>query len=301
VAEVRPIRESRVQFRGVEIVVRASAFDPPPAERDLRRFTVVEGDPRRAIAEVAAGSAVLVSQNMGARFGLRPGDTVELPTPYGSARLPIAGVVIDYLSQTGTVILSREEYRRLWQDPLVDAFGIGVVPGVSDQATRERIGERLGSRFDVVVLTIGDYLEETRALIRRAFLPFRGIEVVVLLIGLLSLLNTLLVCAAERFREFGLLRASGASTGQLVRMILLEALAISIVASLLGVAVGFYGSHSWIRVHIPVATGWIVQYAFPLASVAGAVAVALVLSVVAGAYPGRVVARMPIIDALKVE
>jgi putative ABC transport system permease protein len=244
---------------------------------------------------------VLVSQNMAARFDLKPGEIVELPTPSGSTWLPIAGVVIDYLSQTGTVILSRDQYQRLWQDSLVDAFGIGVVPGVSVQATRERIGERLGSRFDLVVLTIGDFLEENRTTIRRAFLPLRGIEVVVLLIGLLCLLNTLLVCVAERFREFGLLRASGASRGQLVRMILLEALAIGIVASLLGIAVGFYGSHSWIRVHIPVATGWIVQYAFPLASVVAAVAVALMLALVAGAYPGRVVARMPIIDALKVE
>ena len=301
VGEVRPLRDGHVRFRGVEVGLRAWALPDPPTERDIRRYDFRQGDRWRAVAEIAAGPAVLVSQSLATRFHLGCGDEIELPTPHGSARFAIAGVVLDFLSPAGTVILSREQYRRLWQDPLVDAFGIGLAPGASPQATRERIAERLGPRFDLVVLTMGDFLGEARTLIHRAFVPLRGIEVVVLLIGLLSLLNALLVWVGERLREFGLLRASGASRGQLVRMILLEAMATSTIAALLGIAVGVYGSHSWIRVHIPVATGWIVEYAFPLGVVAVAVVLALALAALAGAYPGRLAARMEIVDALRAE
>jgi putative ABC transport system permease protein len=298
VAEVRPLRENRVRFRGTEIGVRAWAIGAHPGERERRRFDFLEGSAREALLAVAAGTAALVSQNLAARFGLHAGDAIELPTPSGTARFAIAGVVMDYLSQTGTVLVERETYRRLWKDPLVDGFGIGLAAGASADETRDRIAERFGARFDLVVLTLADYLGNTSALIHRAFFPLRAIEGVTLAIGLLTLLNALLVSVAERFRELGILRANGASTGQLVRMILGEAVATGSIAALLGIAIGLYGSESWIRVHIPVATGWIVPYVFPLWPTALAVAGALTLGALAAVYPARLAARLPIVEAL---
>jgi ABC-type antimicrobial peptide transport system permease subunit len=124
---------------------------------------------------------------------------------------------------------------------------------------------------------------------------------VTLVIGLLTLLNALLISVAERFRELGVLRACGASTGQLVRMILAEALATGSIAAALGIVIGLYGSQSWIRVHIPIATGWIVGYVFPLAPTAIAVVGALAVAAVAALYPGRLAARLPVVEALRAD
>jgi putative ABC transport system permease protein len=281
--------------------VRAWAIGTQPGERERRRFDFLEGSARAAVAAVAAGQGALVSQNFAARFGLHAGETIELPTPSGMVRFTIAGVVMDYLSQTGTVIVERETYRRLWKDRLVDGFGIELAAGASASETRARITERFAPRFDLVVLELADYLANTAAVIHRAFFPLRAIEVVTLVIGLLTLLNALLVSVAERFRELGILRANGASTGQLLRMILGEAVATGSVAALLGIAIGLYGSESWIRVHIPVAAGWIVPYVFPLAPTALAVGGALALAALAAVYPARLAARRPIVEALRAD
>jgi putative ABC transport system permease protein len=301
VAEVRPIRETHVRFRDAEIGLRAWALGEPPTPRDLERFTFLEGRAVEAIPALVAGDVALVSQNLAHHFGLHAGDVIDLPAPAGTVRVRIAGVVLDYLAQSGTVIVARPAYVRHWQDPLADGFGIGLAAGASAEETRAQIAERLGERFDLVVLTLGDYLAEARTLIRRGFLPLRAIEVVTLVIGLLSLVNALLVSVAERFRELGLLRASGASMRQLVVMILVEAEATTAIAVLLGVASGIYGSQAWIRVHIPVATGWIVPYVFPFAMMATALGAAFALAAGAGAWPARLAARTPVVEALRAE
>jgi ABC-type lipoprotein release transport system permease subunit len=48
-------------------------------------------------------------------------------------------------------------------------------------------------------------------------------------------------------------------------------------------------------------SGWTLFYAFPWTSVATVVALALVTSVAAAFYPGRVAARTPVRDALAYE
>ena len=72
-----------------------------------------------------------------------------------------------------------------------------------------------------------------------------------LLVGGIGIMNIMLATVLERTREIGIRRAIGARQGDIVRQFLTEAVLISIVGGLIGIAFGFTLS----RV-IATAAGW---------------------------------------------
>ncbi|MCW2870275.1 ABC transporter permease [Actinacidiphila oryziradicis] len=71
--------------------------------------------------------------------------------------------------------------------------------------------------------------------IKTAMLGFAGIAV---LVGIFLIVNTFSMLVAQRTREIGLMRALGASRGQVNRSVLVEALFLGIIGSLLGIGGG---------------------------------------------------------------
>jgi putative ABC transport system permease protein len=69
-----------------------------------------------------------------------------------------------------------------------------------------------------------------------ALLAFGGIAVFV---GAFIIFNTFSITVAQRAREFALLRTLGATRGQVLRSVILEALVIGVLSSLLGLLAGF--------------------------------------------------------------
>ena len=62
---------------------------------------------------------------------------------------------------------------------------------------------------------------------------------VAVLVGAFTIFNTLSITVAQRSREFGLLRMVGAGRRQVLGSVMLEALAIGVLASLIGLGAGF--------------------------------------------------------------
>ena len=62
---------------------------------------------------------------------------------------------------------------------------------------------------------------------------------VAVLVGAFTIFNTLSITVAQRSREFGLLRMVGAARRQVLASVLIEALAIGVLASLIGLGAGF--------------------------------------------------------------
>ncbi|MGE5636206.1 MAG: ABC transporter permease [Nocardioidaceae bacterium] len=71
--------------------------------------------------------------------------------------------------------------------------------------------------------------------LRTALLVFAGVS---LFVGAFLIFNTFSITVAQRVREFGMLRTLGASRRQVLSSVLLEALAVGLVGSLLGLAGG---------------------------------------------------------------
>jgi putative ABC transport system permease protein len=104
----------------------------------------------------------------------------------------------------------------------------------------------------------------------------------------------MLATVLERTREIGIRRAIGARQADIIRQFLTEAVLISILGGLIGIAFGF--SMSWI---IGAAAGW--STVVSTASVAVAFSVSVGIGLMFGIYPARQAAKLDPIEAIRYE
>jgi putative ABC transport system permease protein len=107
-------------------------------------------------------------------------------------------------------------------------------------AVRDSIRRTLGDKYTV------DTGKDLAKKASDAFKPFLNgfnnlllaFAVIALLVGIFLILNTFSIIVAQRTQELALLRAMGASRGQVIRSVLLESAIVGVLASAIGYAVG---------------------------------------------------------------
>ncbi|MSP92105.1 MAG: FtsX-like permease family protein [Myxococcales bacterium] len=259
------------------------------------------GDRKTVIARMQHGEGVIVAETLSHKFGLHPGDTLELASADGKLQLPILAAITDYSSDQGAVFMDRAFYMRHWHDDLVDTFEPYLVPGTDANQVRNEILRRWGAKYRLFVLTNQEFRDEIGRMIDRLFSVTRALEGVTLLISLLSVVNTLLTALLDRMREIGVLRAIGLLRGQLAKVILIESLCLALVGCALGVVVGIVNGWYIVTVVNRQDTGWVVPMQVPGGTVALYALALVVIGVVAAAYPARVAGRLKVVDALGYE
>ncbi|MGH2344032.1 MAG: ABC transporter permease [Chloroflexota bacterium] len=125
-----------------------------------------------------------------------------------------------------------------------------------------------------------------------------GSALVALIVGALSVINTMAMSVAERVKEIGLKKAIGARTGQVLREFLGEAAMIGLVGGLIGLGVG-----SLLVTGINSATMSSGTQIFVVTSrlAIGTIIFATVLGAVAGFFPALRASRLSPVEALRAE
>jgi putative ABC transport system permease protein len=121
-----------------------------------------------------------------------------------------------------------------------DQISVAAAPGVSPEQLRDRIARVMPSQ---VVVETGEEaakrqsedISEGLGFLRIALLVFAGVS---LFVGAFQIFNTFSITVAQRTREFGMLRTLGASRGQILSTVGLEALVLGILGAALGLAGG---------------------------------------------------------------
>ncbi len=124
--------------------------------------------------------------------------------------------------------------------PTVDAVYVQRDPDVTTAELQSRIESTLGPAYEVLTaseatIQVGKPVRQFLGFFTDALLGFAAIGVVV---GAFIIFNTFTILVAQRTRELGLLRAMGATGGQVVRSVVLEAFVVGAVASAIGLGVG---------------------------------------------------------------
>ncbi|MCE5203978.1 MAG: ABC transporter permease [Coriobacteriales bacterium] len=121
-----------------------------------------------------------------------------------------------------------------------------------------------------------------------------GIAGISLLVGGIGIMNIMLVSVSERTREIGIRKAVGARTYDILSQFVIEAVGLSVLGGLVGIAIGWGGS--WLMgsyTPVPTAvTPWAVSMAFFFAAGVG---------VFFGVYPAWKASQLDPIDALRYE
>jgi putative ABC transport system permease protein len=269
----------------------------------LNQFRLVSGSPPAADNEV-------VIDRKSARDGhFAVGDTATVLVQGGPQRVRIAGIARFGTADSpggATVVAFRTPVaQRLVAEPgKYDAIDLVAASGVSQTELVKRLSAVLPSGTEA--LTGKAITAETQSQIRKSLSFFNTFllifAVIAVLVGGFMMFNTFAITVAQRTRENGLLRALGASRRQLLGSVLVEAVAVGLIASVIGifaglaVAVGLKNLLIAVGVDIP---------SYGLVVTASTVVVCLVvgvgITVLAALSPARKAAKVPPIAAMQLE
>jgi putative ABC transport system permease protein len=298
--EVEAVEGSRVttvRYRGASISM--TAIDPVFYQSGIRRFALLQGDPREAVRGLADGSAVIANSPFAGTYDAWLGRTIALPTPAGEVRLVVAGVTIDPNDQA-TLYVSRDLYRERWGDRSLTLATARLKPGVGLGEGAAAIRRCCAERYGLFVGTAADFQREIEGVITQVFaLVYPGV-VISFLIALFSIINSLLASVEEQVRPIGIVRAIGATRGQIAWSMMMEAGTTGLFAAVLGVVVGSLAGYASLVVlgHVFRMT---LLYDFPRTEVLFALVTAALLSAAAGYIPGRQAAAVKLRAALSWE
>jgi len=182
------------------------------------------------------------------RNGLVLGDRIKVLFQGTSKEFTIGG----FLKAAGGVVAATKAIfdpttaqQVLGEEGKVDTIPVRAAPGTSPEALRTRINAVLPERYEAVTAAQVAHESEQSWAKAVSFLPTALLlfAAVALLVGAFLIFNTFSILVAQRSRELGLLRALGASRAQLTTSVLIEASAVGVVGSLIGVGLGFVAAH----------------------------------------------------------
>ena len=298
VARVQMVRDARIVFRRTPVMI--IAIEIASVQQTARR-TPVEGDADEMYRLTAAGQGLMVSDNLAQLQHLRLGDVIEVPAPLGVIRLPIAGIVIDYSDQQGTILMDRSLFQRYWHDDSVNVFRLYLTAGAHVPDVKQRILERFAGQRQLFVLTNGE-LKGYILRITDQWFSLTSVQIAVaVLVAILGIVNTLTVSITDRRRELGVLRVVGGLHGQIRRTIWLEALSIGAIGLALGFALGAINLYYILQiVHRDIA-GMRLAYQFPVSVVLALVPTILGAAFIAAIWPAESAVHGSLVEALEYE
>jgi putative ABC transport system permease protein len=160
----------------------------------------------------------------------------------------------------------------------VTGFSVVLQEGASAKEVSEAIN---GLHEGLLAMPTAEYISESshmRVIAAMAFFT----SAIALAIGVINVANTMAMSVVERTREIGIFRAIGWTRWRIVKMILLEALIISIIGGIVGMILAqiVYS----LSANLPQVGGFITGYIAPSVFLKGGL-LAIIVGLIGGAWP----------------
>jgi putative ABC transport system permease protein len=260
--------------------------------RSYHQADFLSGRPTNdVLAELRDANAVIVSEPFANKHHVQRGDSITLSLGNAKTAFRIADVFYDYSSERGGILMDRDTALRYLPDPAPSNVAIYVAPDAALNTVRAEI-ERATAGHRVLVFSNRDLRGEALRIFDRTFAITYALEAVAVLVAVMGVAGALLALVIDRRRELGLLRFLGAASGQVRRLIVVEAGLLGLLATLAGVALGFALSLILVFVINKQSFGWTIRFHWPVAVLLGALTVVYAATVLAGLYPASVAVRL---------
>jgi len=287
VSDVAGIRSGVVKMFGT--VTPVVAADPAKAAQ-LVDMGVTQGE-----LATMTPTGIGVSAQVASSRHLQLGSTVAVTYPTTGTKEYTVQVIYSVRDVAGDYILPLAAAQANFPSSLDIAIMVKLAPGVTADAARPAISRVLAAYPTATLQNQDQYkASQTQSYNTLLNLVYELLALAVL-IALIGIANTLALSIYERTRELGLLRAVGATRGQLRSMVRAEALVISAFGALEGLVLGaFFG---WAIVDSMHSLG-VTQLAFPVSQLLIVTVVAALAGLLASIAPSRRAARLNILQAV---
>jgi putative ABC transport system permease protein len=248
-------------------------------------------------AALGAGQ-VLLPRNLAKTLRLGVGKTFDLKTATGTHRLTVGGILAPN-RQLNAVVVSLPKYDELGGQASDNLLYVDVAEGNQVAQVRAALVEQLTKDYPRIEV------RDQQAYAAGARVPVNGVLAGVgfllamaILIALLGIVNTLALGVVERTREIGLVRAIGMDRPQVTRMLRVESIAITMLGSLLGLAIGVVVASS---IQSAMVDDGLAVRDIPVLQLVIAAVVAVGFGVLAAVWPARRAARLDVLRAIASE
>ena len=276
-----------------------AAIDPLDyASRGHLQF--VPGSPAGAYTEMEESRALLVSRRLAQARNIRVGDQVTLTASTGELTYRVAGMVDHTLPAPGgeeTAMISLANAR---QDFGVTGFNIlQVIPTANASSGLQTRLDQAAGRYGMQLEPVAQVRDGVRRGLDALLLLLSAVGLVGVVMGLLSVVQTILLNISESSRELALLRAVGATAAQVRGIILAQSGLLSVSGALAGALVGVLLVAVMTRAGASL--GFVPVYEVPWAVIGLVVLASVVGSVIAVLLPARRAASTSVVSAIRYE
>jgi putative ABC transport system permease protein len=298
VAAIDRLREYEISYEGMPAELGSVEL------RVLRSYHKADFLSGRSSADVLAelreANAVIVSEPFANKHHVQKGDAITLSLGDTKTAFRIADVFYDYSSERGALLMDRNTALRYLPDPAPSNLAIYIAPDARLESVRAEI-EQASAGHRVLIFSNRDLRCEALRIFDRTFAITYALEAVAVIVAVLGVAGALLALVIDRRRELGLLRFLGAASGQVRKLIMVEAGLLGLLATFAGVAQGFALSLILVFVINKQSFGWTIRFHWPVAVLLSALTVVYAATVLAGLYPANVAVRLNPIEVVHEE
>ncbi len=317
--EVQEVQASAPSSRGTGQIIAGNSnwstviYGITPEYMEVRDWPIVSGRGFEPQEVSGAGKVALIGQSVAKQLF---GDADPVDQQIRIRKVPF--IVIGMLDKKGQSMMGTDQddvilvplataRNRLFGNPQGKLRRVGVISvkvrdGQNMKDAEDRIRELMrqrhklqpGTEDDFTIRNLTEILQAQEASSKVLTLLLAAVASVSLLVGGIGIMNIMLVSVTERTREIGLRMAVGARANDILKQFLVEAVTLSLIGGLLGIALGLGGSLA-----IGQFAGW--RTSLSPESVVLAVGFAAAIGIFFGFYPARKASRLLPIEALRYE
>ena len=283
---------AKLEWDGGDVTTFVGAVEPDEY-REVIDVRMEVGE----LTDLTAGG-IIVDRAQARDRNIAVGDTLTA-TLLGGSRIDVTVVAIsDDPTLLGSYTLSLEDWEAnvpSQSDAMVFVLGDSGTDVTALHATVSDLAEayptvQVRDRDEF----LGSVVNQINALLNVVY----GLLALSILIALIGIANTLALSIHERTRELGLLRAVGMTRSQLRSAVRWEAAIISLVGTVLGLALAVGLSYTLVK---GLSAQGLSAFTIPVASIVVIVVLFALLGVAASILPARRAARLNVLDAIATE
>jgi putative ABC transport system permease protein len=279
-----PVNTATDQIDGVDPVALPSVYDA-----DWRRGG------SDALLGRLGGDGALVEEQFAKRHGISVGERFEVETSAGrKATLTALGEYEDPMVLQG-VMVDVATFKRLssLRDPF--AYFVGTEPGVPVGDVATRVEAALASYPTAETRTNADYRKVIEGNLDQLVYLLYALLAMSLVISMFGIANSLFLSIHERVREFGLLRAIGATETQVRRVVRYESVITSVIGGVLGIVVGVV----FAALAVAALADLGLSFTLPAAQLVIFLVLAVIVGIAGAVVPARRAASVDVLEAMR--
>ncbi|MEO8353619.1 MAG: FtsX-like permease family protein, partial [Chthoniobacteraceae bacterium] len=268
---------------------------------ERRRFQFIQGNGPEIMRRFQTEPCVIVSESFARRHHLRDGESIELTTPEGVRKFPIAGIFYDYSRDQGIVYLSARNFVQFWHDDRVNSIAVFLKKAGSEETLTQDFRKQFNRDSQFVIYSNRSLRMRVFEIFDQTFAVTYVLRTIAIIVAITGIFLSLTILIAERSRELAIVRAIGGSAAQIRKLLLWETGMLGVLAAVIGLASGLCLSLVLTGVINRAFFGWTIQLAFPWRSLALTPFWIFAAAVIAGILPAWRAGRLVLAESLRSE